>query len=539
MGAPQPIIRPGPRLLTRIARELEITNAKTKVTTKWEPTDQQIRFWETLYEHRLVFALKARQIYFTTAGLLFDAVFTVINTQRGNRVETWLIWDTDEKVREKVADIAEFLRQMSVQHKHVDGDAKIIIPRFDEHNRPIRPSIIRGFTAGSKRTAASLTATLVHCSETPYWADPDKTSQSLGPTIGAGGYVYHETTMAAASKMCRTMWDRRNMWTPGKLFVSCQDHKAYRLDPSDCRPEDDRKRHPDAKMPLPADVEDKLREEGFTNRRAMAYVYYVYLNLMGEDWTETLREYPQLPRHCFDLASGRWIRVRPKVLPYRVHHASSTLGRRKQWLKVFIEPEHTSGQLVIGVDTAGKSGRSRSAVAVIDKKDGRLAASWAADLEQDTDMIDLVDVTEAAQKLYTQHSDLVWGEDDRLISPIPPAVIELNGPGNGTMALAKERGLHVVGYDTNEGSNSLGLQMVREYAEKGILCGPEELREESDSLRREQRNEDAPIVWKGLKDLCMACSAAYVYRRDHPYREAAEGEGSSGDFFDLAKRAGW
>lgn len=529
-----PIIHPPAELLVETAKLLEISNQKTKTTTKWKPTEQQIRFWDHLEKNQATYALKARQVFFTTAMELFDLLFTVVNTERGNKIETWLIWDTDDKVREKVGDIADFARQLDIPHRHIEGDARIVFDRFDARGERLKPSVIRGFTSGGKRTGASLTANLVHLSETPYWADPMRTFQSLAPTIGAGGVVGMETTMAASSKLCRQLWDTPNIWS--KMFVSVQDHKNYQLPPDDCRPPNERKRKPEEKIPLPEDVEEKLRTEGFTNRRTMAFVYYQYFNFMGKDWLETLREYPQLPRHCFNLASGRWIRLRPRVLPYRSHYCGSRTGYRQNFLKVFKEPHEGSGQYVIACDTAGKKGRTRSAVVVIDKKDGAMMACWVSD---EGDHRDIVEALKEAQKFYTRDHDLPIGLRNQLVQTIPPGVIEMNGPGGGTATIARDEGVYVVEYDANEQDNAYGLQILREKAESRILEGPEELVEEADSLRQVQRNEDAPRQWKGLKDLCMACSAAYVYIRSHPYEEELEPEEDRSEFFDLAKRANW
>lgn len=506
------LIVPQPGFCTEVAATLKITHAETRRTMAWEPTNLQVKHWENIALNRFTYTLKARQVFISTAQNLYNLLFTVLNTAQGNHIETWLVWDTDEKVRAKLVEIADFARQLDIEHRLIQGDGRIEFPRGKQ-----KPSLIRGFTAGGKRMGAGLTAHLVHLSELPFWSDPEATFLAMGPAVGKSGRLHIETTMAAGSELSRRLWDEpRNQFASGKLFLSVEDHPWYKMDPDDVRTDDQKKRSPKDKNPLPPDVIAKLEDEGLTDRPTMAFVWWAYMNLTGEDWIETLREYPATPAHCFNLASGRWIRCVPEVLPHRSHMCGNT--KRGDILKVYREPHEGSGQYVIGVDTAGKKGLTRHAVAVIDKKDGALAACCV--LEEKTHY-DLVEVMAAAQRLYTvvPETARVWLQDGTIERDVPDLVVEANGPGAATLAIARERGLNVIEYDTNAGTNELGLLEVRRHAEQGILRGPDELAQESNSLRREQKTVDSPSVFKGLKDLCMAISAAYVYMRTDPYEE--------------------
>jgi|GEM_PF-1792850 len=509
------LVIPQPRFCAEVASTLKITHAETRQTMLWEPTDLQVKHWENVATNRFTYTLKARQVFISTAQNLYNLLFTVLNTAQGNHIETWLVWDTDEKVTAKLIEISDFATQLDIEHRLVTGDGRIEFARGRN-----KPSLIRGFTAGGKRMGAGLTANMVHLSELPFWADPDATFLAMGPAVGKNGRLHIETTMAAGSELSRRLWDEpRNQFARGKLFLSVEDHPWYKMDPEDVRTDDQKKSHPKDKNPLPADIEAKLRSEGMTDRPTMAFCWWAYMNLTGEDWIETLREYPPTPRHCFNLASGRWIRCSPEVLPHRSVMCGS--GARQNVLKVYVEPHAGSGQYVIGVDTAGKKGITRHAVAVIDKETGELAACCVLD---DDDHYGLVEVIAEAQRFYTvvPESARVWLRDGTIEREVPPAVIEANGPGAATLTIARHQGLDVIEYHTTHDTNVVGLLEVRKKAEAGVLKGPDELAQEANHLTREQKHVDAPAVFKGLKDLCMAISAAYVYMRGDPYEAPAE-----------------
>lgn len=496
------------RTLQTFARRLTITHQVTGEEQRWEPTDVQIAHWRNTAQHKRTNTLKPRQVYITTAQLLEDALFLARNTKRGHRIEVWLIWDTDDKVAEKVAVIGDFLSQMDIKHRATKN--LIEVDRGRRNGRALRPSVVRGFTAGAKRTGASLTAHLVHASELPYWMDPKRAWLSLQPAV-AFGRLRLETTMAAGIPLARRIWDVPG--TTSNLFLSVEMQAAYRADPAGRIPGPDGVLRP----PLRPDVEERLRAEGFTRRDTMTWLQWALDALAGGDWIELLREYPLTPEHCFNLAAGRWIRCRPLILPHR--YVGLPDGGH---LCVFIEPADTSGQLVIGVDTAGAKGRSRHAVAVIDKLTKKLVASYVSGTDTHRE---LANVVAYAQRLYTRqplpHWSIVAVEGEPP-EEVPLAVVESNGPGEATVTLCRERGVYVRDVRTTDASGYLGLLEVKHYAETGVLKGPEELTEEADSLRMEQKTEDSSRKWLGLKDLSMACGLCYVHIKGAPFEEEEE-----------------
>jgi hypothetical protein len=500
--------------LEHYARQIRITRQDTGEEVPWEPSAEQRAHWRLTSRHQRTNTLKGRQVYITTAQCLEDALFVGRNTARGHLIEAWLVWDTDEKVQEKVAVVADFLGQLGIRHRHAHGAARIEVPRGRSGGRHLRPSVVRGFTAGAKRTGASLTAHLVHCSELPYWYDPAKAWLSLQPAA-AFGRLRLETTMAAGVPLARQVWDGPNDYA--RLFLPVEMHESYRRDPSE----------------LLADYEERLRKEGFTRRDSMAWMQWAHRNLAGGDWTELLREYPQTVEHCFNLAEGRWIRCSPRVLEHRF--VSIPDGGH---LKVFVEPADTSGQCVIGVDTAGAKGRSRHAVGVIDRKDGRLCASYVSGTDTHRELVNVIDY---AQRLYSVNAPPRWAVDGTAEgeSTIPVAVIESNGPGEATVTMARERGVVLVDVRTTEASGYRGLLAVKARAEAGVLCGPDELVKEADSLRMEQRSEDSSRRWLGLKDLCMACGLAYVHISGAPFEEPEEDQRMDREHFSVEERLRW
>jgi hypothetical protein len=526
---PHPIVSPHYLLCELVARQLMITNHETRAQFKWVPTIEQIVHWEAVHRFTKVYNLKGRQIFMSTAQCLYDLLFAVINTALGNRVEVWLVWDSEDKVHEKVDDIADWLRQLGIPHKYNEGDHKIFLPRVDKNGKKLKATVIRGLTAGGKRAGSGLSASLVHMSETPYWADADKTWHSLKPCWGKGqGRAVLETTMAAGSKLCRTLWDEKNEWK--KIFFPISMHESYKLDPSDCRYPEEIALDPLDKHPLEPDVKKWLKEEGFTDERTMAFMQHE-LRGMASNKLETLREYPETPEHCFNLATGRFIKHRPVVtdcafLDFEVRGSSFEFEIRR-W------PEDTSGQCAISVDTCGIAGRSRHAIVVVDRLDGQICASWVS---SDAGPNELAELIYEVQKLYTCYPKDVdgyapWLEEHR---DVPVAIIEANGVGDATLKLCNDLGVYVYEFWQKDRTREIGLDLVREAIEGGHLFGPDELAEECDELHVVQKDEQRK-KFKGLKDLLMALANCYFWRQENPYR-TVEDIVSRDETFDLHER---
>lgn len=198
---------------------------------------------------------------------------------------------------------------------------------------------------------------------------------------------------------------------------------------------------------------------------------------------------------------GAWYRKQPEMLPYDLLEPAK--------VKIFVQPVFTSGQLVVGVDTGGGLMQDSSAIAVIDKRDGRLVASWksaSATIEELSRVIQLV------VKHYTPtvKSVLPGVLGDRAGSP-PHTVIEKNGIGVGTYQACIRLGVPCSDQNTTDERRYTGLEAVRRKAAEGLFCGPEELQEEARLLVVKKGKFEGP------KDLSMAGGFAYNWIAKSPY----------------------
>lgn len=200
---------------------------------------------------------------------------------------------------------------------------------------------------------------------------------------------------------------------------------------------------------------------------------------------------------------GAWYKVTPPVLPYR----TTNLGA-----KIFREPHNSSDQLVIGVDTAGGLGRDRSAVAVIDKKDEAVVASWVSDKATIAEMVSVV--IELSLFYQRQFVSVLPPYVPPALSSKPVIIVEVDGIGRATFQELTHRdpSLHIVQVNTKENTRYSGLLLAKRAVEAGKMAGPEELAEETRDLFVEDGK------FKGKKDLSMAIGFCLNHIRESPYR---------------------
>lgn len=473
------LFEPPERVLTAVARALRIVDHKTGETSPWVPNSEQKGLWDACHKHHFVYVLKPRQIGASTAICLSDLLFTALNDAAGHKVRTALIWDTDEKVRDKIALIKDFASQLRLKfHPAVH---ELVFPNGSK---------IQGVTAGGRRAGASLSFHRIHASELPFWQDAERTMLALRPALNLNGRFIIETTMGLGQQIATSLYREPNRFH--KLFFPVEEHEEYRADPASLTP----------------DVEDWLTDEGFTRRDTMAFLGLVYADM--RDKVEVLREYPNRPEHCFQSAYGRWIRVTPRVLDHRPLHVGDHA------LKVFREPSTTSGQISIGVDTAGGLDRDRSAISVVDKRDGALCASFVDAL---VTIDDLVKVVRAAFDLYTRKEAAPYQPFVKDPPPtVPDVLVETNGIGLATLQTCHRYGIPAREVTTTEDTRYAGLLAVKRAVEDGKLEGPLELADEADSLYVEDGK------FQGKKDLCMASGFVLNDLARNPYKPPATPE---------------
>ena len=256
-----------------------------------------------------------------------------------------------------------------------------------------------------------------------------------------------------------------------KLFFSVEDHAAYQSD-----------------NPLTEEEIGQAKDLGFSKWRSASWFTQTLRNRFQNDMIRMLREYPQRPEHAFMSSEGRWIDITPPVLSFTFISN----------LKVFQRREPID-EYVIGVDTSGGIGQDASAIAVISKRSGSLAACW---VDHSATVDELADQVRIAYQMYGGN-----------------VVVESNGIGLATVQACRARSIPVTELKTSKASQYQGLLAVKRKVEEGVLSGPEELSLECDSLHVNKYDK-----FDGKKDLCMAAGFCYLFLEKNPASTIPEPE---------------
>lgn len=228
------------------------------------------------------------------------------------------------------------------------------------------------------------------------------------------------------------------------------------------------------------------------------YLDPVYIEKMRQMYTE--EEVQAYINGEFVRFEGGWYQKRPKILPH-----DDLFG-----FKAYRHPHETSGQIVIGVDSGGGVDRDSSAVAVIDKEDLGLCATWMSN----TATVD--QLCEQVQRAYLAYTR---GEDRPHVPGFgrpsvqrPVVVVEVNGIGRYTFQILTTR-LRVpsVEFKTTEDRRYRVLLAARSAVHAGAVYGPEELDHEAQNLVVQDGK------FRGPKDLSMAIGFALAHIQDSPY----------------------
>jgi hypothetical protein len=215
----------------------------------------------------------------------------------------------------------------------------------------------------------------------------------------------------------------------------------------------------------------------------------------------TAAEYEAYINGQFVSFDGAWYTSIPSIAPF------------EDWngCKLFRQPGDCSSQLVAGVDTSGGLGRDSGAIALVDKKDRKVVATW----KSSTATIDEMGLV--CKQLFAHYTKTVKTTYPGLLSDKkelgPLAVIERNGIGQATYQTFIREHISCSGITTTDATRYSGLQAVRNAASDGTLTAGEDLSEEARLLTV----VDGKFV--GPKDLSMAIGFAYNWIQKNPFVE--------------------
>ncbi len=229
---------------------------------------------------------------------------------------------------------------------------------------------------------------------------------------------------------------------------------------------------------LPSDYVDQLKKS-YTDEELQAYINGEFIRF-----------------------EGGWYKVRPKII---------NPIERINGINIYRKPDQTSNQVVIGVDTGGGLLRDSSAIAVVDKRDKTLVATWVSNKAT---VDELAQNVEVLFNYYTKfyESDMPGFVKSRP-TDIPSVIIESNGIGETTWQLVNIKGkIPAFKQKTSEASRYQGMMLTKRAVESGIIEGPTELAEEADKLVVDNGKFEGP------KDLSMAIGFCLLHIEKNPYR---------------------
>jgi hypothetical protein len=451
---------PSAKKLMRLAKLCTVTDQKSGKLVPFRLLEEQEKIVYQTCESQNVIFLKGRQIGCSTVICFLDAIFAILHP--GSKVA--VVADTEQKCHSLVDRVRDFLTGLGIKLL-ISNRSKIRLDNGSEIH-----SVTANASKGQEQSKAgrSMSFQMLHLSELAFWPDQDA-FKALTASAGLSAPIIIESTSSGPGDLLWTLWNNSNTFE--KVFFPVQDHSLYRSDP--------------------AFLTDENREQGaelgFTDEGAMAWFFRTLEDRFSGDLIGALREYPQRPEHAFQSSEGRWVRITPPILEHKtVRH-----------IKIF-RPRRQDRAYSVGIDTAGGLGRDSSTIAVIDRLDGSLCATYS-------DNLDTIDI-------FTDHVRSVY----ELYAP-DYVCVETNGIGQATSQSCRDKGVPVRDFKTTDASRYTSLLLLKQAVEKNGLAGPEELALECDELHIDKRERFA-----GSKDLCMAIGFALDDAKRNPFMATKE-----------------
>lgn len=469
------MIGPTVDLLERAAGKIKIVQHEGGRTDTWVPNQEQRTLWDLIVNNPLSFLLKGRQIGATTAVLLFLLLTIALNDRTGNPIRVATVIDVDSKAQERFRVAKTMARRLKIRCKPNEASLILMFPGGSEHVF---------MSAGSKRAGASGSFHILHLTEMPFWQNVGATMTALGNARVKGGRVIIETTMGVDDLTCRDIWTGDNSYK--KLFFTFEEHEEYRCEY-------------DPKV-LTADLEARLRRDGFTRRDSMTYWVHLMRDNCGGDYVLCMREYPNTPEASWMMAEGRWVRTSPTVVePIQSHTVESPSEVGLMWHR-YRQPSDGSGHYLVVVDPSGGLERDASPVIVLDRRDRRICASFYSNVAKFDDL--------ATAILDMQMAYCVRLGDGTIARP--RVLIESNGVGRGLFQHLERYGVGVEQVHTDKPIRLDAMTLSKRHIEGGVCFGPKELREECESCVLEDGS------FEGRKDALMALGLGLRWIGENP-----------------------
>lgn len=463
--------------LIKLSKLLTIPDQVKNTASPFILTDIQKDFLNLIHNNKRTILLKARQIYATTASLLYVMGWCLTNPG----LTAAIYFDDHSKCLDKIKQIEAWLNQLGID----------CIESNQRYLKLPNGAIIRAFSAvsrgpaGFSRAGRGTTANLLYFSELGFYPDAENTFTSAVSSATPNAKIIVESTSSGANTLFNKLYYAEG-WA--SKFYGCQDHKAYVSD-----------------VPLQDKEWANYQDLGFTSKPHASWFHSKLKEEFGNDLKRFILEFPILEEHCWLSQSGRFIDKDTKVIPFTTNHIKD--------LHIYYKPTATSHYIVTFDPSQGVS-LDHAAIAVLDLYTGKLMASWVSNK---------VDVDQQSQILSQIYNFYNIPLDRPKFSPelhVKCIVVESNGVGGGTIPFLRKGGLPIYEITTLGGtkdySKYLNFLNVKRVVEDEKLEGDEHLLKEVKGLTRNEKGK-----FLGSDDLIAAIGFGLSYiERVKPHRSA-------------------
>jgi hypothetical protein len=456
--------------VVKLSARLSIINQDTGSVSPWVLNEEQLEVLRLIIANPRAIVLKGRQIGISTLCLLVVMAFAVGNAG----VPSCIVADTRDKAQGLLARLAGWCDQLKIP----------VLERNKSSITLANGSVIDALSAvsradaGESRVGRSKSYGLIHTSELAFWMNDEAVFRGLTSTALPGARVIIESTASAADNLFRKLWNDEAGSEWERVFLSLEQHAAYRRDPAD----------------IDDETWELLRSEkyGFTRRDTAAWWWLRMRTDFGGDEVGALREFPVLDVHCFANAKGRWINAYTEAAT--TPDGEWIDGRFTGWMRY--KQGAPTEPVVFGVDTAAGHGGDSSALCVLGLHTGTIYATWCSSTTSLPDYIELVKT----------HADL-WK---------PRAlVVEYNGIGIPVYETLAQMTKHNVIKQVSGDEKHLRLQRLKQAIEDGsIPVGPELVYEIKSSRIQPPKTAKSRAEYVGRDDMLNALSFAREYWAD-------------------------
>ncbi len=462
----------------RLPRLLMILNQEQQgAIATWRINDEQREVLRAIIDNERVIVLKGRQMGVSTITLLAVLAFALVNPG----VPCAIVADTREKAQGLLARLAGWCDQLGIELSSRNKGSIELDNAGDDGVCTVIDALsaVSRAEGGESRVGRSKSYGFIHCSELAFWLSDHAVFRGLTSTALPGARIVVESTASAADNLFRSLWNGSDDgWS--RVFLSVERHAVYRADP-DTIDDDTWQLLQSAKY-------------GFARRDTAAWWWNRMRVDFAGDETGAMREFPQLPEHCFSFAKGRWILRYVEAYP-RAQGEWYDEGRRFNGWHIY--REHTGNErLVFGVDVAAGGGGDSSAIVVLSMLTGNIVATW---MSSSTSLPDFVEVIKDAADRWRPET----------------IIIESNGVGVGVYETMRQMSEHHVTEQRSGEEKHMRLQRLKMAIEQGVVhIGPEIVAEVKASRLEPPTGPRGRPNYEGRDDCLNALSFAREYYLD-------------------------